>query len=63
MNHTPSVPEPTPGTYIPTEMPPLDVPPGPNNPPEIDPPPQLEPVIPISEPVTHVPVRAASPED
>lgn len=63
MNHTPSVPEPAPGTYIPTEMPPLDAPSGPDQPPEIDPPPPAEPTIPIREPGSHVPVRAASAEN
>jgi hypothetical protein len=59
MNQTPSVPEPAPGTYIPTEMPPLDVPQGPDQPIEIDQPPPTEPSIPIREPGIHVPARAA----
>ncbi len=59
MNQTPSVPEPAPGTYIPTEIPPLNVPPGPDQPPEIEPPP-AEPAIPIREPGTHIPVQAES---
>lgn len=63
MNHTPSVPEPAPGIYIPTEIPPLDAPLGPDQPPEIDQPPPAEPTIPIREPGSHVPVRAASPKN
>ena len=63
MDQTPSVPEPAPGTYIPTEIPPLDVPPGPDQPPEIDEPPIVEPTIPIREPGIHIPARAASRKD
>lgn len=59
MNQTPSVPEPAPGIYIPVEIPPTNVPPGPDQPPEIDAPPPAEPAIPIREPGIVFPVRAA----
>jgi hypothetical protein len=59
MKQTSSVPQPAPGTYIPTEIPPLDLPQGPDQPNEIDEPPLAEPTIPIREPGTHVPARAA----
>ena len=59
MDQTPSVPEPAPGIYIPTEIPPLNVPPGPDQPPEVDEPPPSEPMIPIREPATHVPAQAS----
>ena len=62
MDQTPSVPEPAPGTYIPTEIPPLNVPPGPDQRPEIDEPPLEEPIIPIREPVRHMPARAVARE-
>jgi hypothetical protein len=57
MDQTPSVPEPTPG-IVPPEMPPLNVPPGPDQPPEVEPPPD-EPTIPVREPGTYVPTQAA----
>lgn len=60
MNQTPSVPEPAPGTYIPTEIPPLNVPPGPDQPPEIEEPPPAVPAIPIREPGIHIPAQAES---
>ena len=63
MNHTSSVPEPAPGTYIPSEVPPLDTPLGPDQPPEIEQPPPAQPTIPIREPGYHLPARAASPEN
>ncbi len=59
MYHTPSVPEPAPGTYIPTEIPPLGAPSGPDQPPEIDQPPPAQPTIPIRDPGFGVPVQAA----
>jgi hypothetical protein len=58
MDQTPSVPEPAPGIYIPPEIPPLNVPPGPDQTPEVEPPPD-EPTIPIREPGTHVPAQAS----
>ena len=63
MTHTPTVPEPAPGTYVPIEMPPLDAPAGPDQPPEVDQPPPAEPAIPVQEPGFHVPVQATSREN
>lgn len=53
-----SVPPPAPGTYIPNEVDPIQVPPGPDQPPEIDEPPPSEPVIPVREPGRHLPAQA-----
>lgn len=47
---------PPPGTYVPNEVPPLNVPPGPGMPPDIIDPGVPEPTLPIREPgVVHPP--------
>ena len=58
MIHSQSVPQPAPGTYIPKEIDPLQVPPGPDQPPEVNEPPPAAPALPIREPGTHVPAQA-----
>ena len=59
--HVP-VPSPSPatdpGTYVPTEMPPIIVPPEPGLPPEVEDPQPTEPTLPIREPATHTPPQA-----
>lgn len=50
MNSNSSVPQPSPGTYTPEEVPPLIVPPGHAMPVEINDPPPDEPVLPVREP-------------
>lgn len=54
-----SVPQPTPGTYIPGEVPPMGLALGPDEPPEFDEPPLTEPTIPVREPGTRSPARAS----
>ena len=63
MDQTPSVPEPAPDTYVPTEIPPMEVPPGPDQQPEIDEPPLEEPIIPIREPGRRMPASAVAREE
>ena len=50
MNSNSSVPQPSPGTYTPEEVPPLVIPPGRAIPVEIDDPLPDEPILPIREP-------------
>lgn len=60
--HVP-VPQPSPGApgiYVPNEVPPLIVPPGPGTPPEVTDPPPPEPTLPIREPGTNTPPQAVS---
>ena len=54
----PSPGTPEPGTYIPNEVPQIDVPPGPSAPPEINDPQPTEPTLPIREPATNTPPQA-----
>lgn len=53
-----TVPQPTPGTYIPIEIPAPVVPPEPGPPPEIDDPTPTEPTVPVREPGTISPPQA-----
>ena len=55
-----SVPQPAPGIYIPGEVPPMGLALGPDEPPEVDEPPLMEPTIPVREPGTRSPARASA---
>ena len=55
-----SVPQPAPGIYIPGQAPPMDLPLGPDEPPEVDEPPLMEPTIPVREPGTRSPAQASA---
>ena len=53
-----TVPQPSPGTYVPIEIPSPIVPPEPGGYPEIEDPTPTEPIIPVREPGTHSPAQA-----